>query len=368
MSSLRRLRAGLGRGLSRIREHGPSLLLASSAAGLSYLLATALFGAQEAVFAPVAAVVSTGLSAGQRRRRALEITIGVVLGIIAASLLSELVGVGAWQLTLSVLIAMSAAVAFRTSGLLSNQAAVAAVVVMILVPLLDSSPWVRLGDALVGGAVAVILTTFFAPDPLRGADIAVNRALSLLSDTIDSLRKAIAEQSLSGAEDALVSIGMLGGARQDLADALAASRERILLARLDVRIERRDRIKAVRLLERRIEMLLSTGRSLCRAGANLIRHGDEPDPALVQSLDELAAAIRHIRPMVSGDVEADSVREKALGAAATGSAVYASSPSPAASVLIGQIRSAAIDILRITGLNQSQAVAALEEAAGRATS
>lgn len=67
-------------------------------------------------------------------------------------------------------------------------------------------------------------------------------------------------------------------------------------------------------------------------------------------------------------MEADSVREKALNAAVTGSEVYASSPGPAASVLIGQIRSAVIDILRITGLNQSQAVAALEEAAGRATS
>ena len=39
----------------------------------------------------------------------------------------------------------------------------------------------------------------------------------------------------------------------------------------------------------------------------------------------------------------------------------------ATSVLVGQIRSAAVDILRSTGMDQASALRALEEAAGRAS-
>ena len=39
----------------------------------------------------------------------------------------------------------------------------------------------------------------------------------------------------------------------------------------------------------------------------------------------------------------------------------------ATSVLVGQVRSMAVDLLRSTGMNQAQALDALEEAAGRAS-
>lgn len=364
--SARRLRETLSGVASRLREHLPSLLLASVSAGLAFLLAGFIFGPQDAVFAPVAAVVSTGLTAGQRRKRALEITIGVVLGISAADLLSRWLGTGPWQLSLAVLLAMSAAVAFRSSGLLSNQSAVAAVVVMVLVPLLDSSPWVRLGDAVVGGTVAVVLTSILAPDPVHGADLAVGRVLSTYAGVLGELRQALKKRSLRGAEDALAGMESLSGARQDLSDALAASRERIRLARSEVRSERRERMRAVRALESRMELLLSSGRALCRSGANLIRHGGDVDPALTRSLTELEAAVRGLGPWTKGVERHEAVRDAALTSAASASSVYSRSASPAVNVLIGQVRSAAVDLLRITGLTQGSAVAALEEAAGRA--
>ena len=39
----------------------------------------------------------------------------------------------------------------------------------------------------------------------------------------------------------------------------------------------------------------------------------------------------------------------------------------ATSVLVGQVRSMAVDLLRSTGMNQAQALDALEDAAGRAS-
>lgn len=361
----RRLRTVLAGVASRIRQHIFSLLLASAAAGLAYLLAGALFGPQEAVFAPVAAVVATGLTAGQRHRRAVEITVGVVLGIIAADLLTRWLGAGPWQLSLAVLLAMSAAVAFRASGLLSNQAAVAAVVVMILVPLLDSSPWIRLGDALVGGVVAIVLTAFLAPDPLRSADIAVKRVLDGYARVLRELEDGVAAGSLTEVEAALDRMEHLGGARQDLSDALAAVGESIRLARRDVRIERRRRVHALRLLDARIGLLMTSGRSLCRAGANVIRHGARVNRALIASLEELRDAVLVVGEWTRGECSTESLQSAAVEAAATASSAYRGA-TPADSVFIGQVRSAVVDILRISGLDQQRAVSLLEKQAGRA--
>lgn len=354
------------RAFGRLRGHAPTLLLASVAAGLAYLLAGLVFGPTEAVFAPIAAVVATGLSAGQRRMRAVEISFGVVLGIAAADLMSRLLGIGAWQLGVAVLLATSAAVAFRASGLLSNQAAVAAVVVMTLVPLLDTGPWVRLGDALIGGVVAVVLSTVFSPDTFRTLSTAADRTLTGYERVLSGLRRDLAEGSLSGAEERLEQMESLATARQELDDAAAAVRERLVLGGPATRAARRRTLDTGALLGQRIVLLLTSGRALCRAGANLIRHGRPVEPALLEALDQLVATVTALREWVSGEYDDDEVRRLALVAAATASELYEGGRPPAVIVAVGQIRSAVVDILRITGSTQADAVAQLETAAGRA--
>ncbi|WP_035062516.1 FUSC family protein, partial [Cellulomonas bogoriensis] len=87
----------------RVRLHGPSLLLASASAGVAYALAGWAFGPENAFFAPIAAVVCVSITAGQRVRRAVEIAVGVVVGLVAADLLLRWTGAGPWQLALAVL-------------------------------------------------------------------------------------------------------------------------------------------------------------------------------------------------------------------------------------------------------------------------
>ncbi|MBK0418016.1 FUSC family protein [Leucobacter sp. CSA1] len=360
---VRRLGAQMGGG---VRQHASVLLLAALAAGISYLLAGALFGTQQAVFAPIAAVVATGLSAGQRRGRAVEISAGVVLGIASADLLSRWLGIGAWQLALAVLVAMTTAVAFRPSSLMANQAAVAAVVVMTLAQHLGSDPWVRLGDAVVGAAVALLLTSLVGADPFRAAVAEAEAILSRYSHILERLGQEIAGRSLPGAEEALEDMASLVSARQDIADAVAAARERISLARSRTRAVQRRRLHAVEQLGARMDLLLSSGRAMCRAGANLVRHPRQVAPALPHAVDQLARAVDELRSWIGSRTNASQVRQKALTAAVTASAVYSDPYSPTTSVLVGQIRSTVVDLLRITGLSQDEAVAALEDAAGRA--
>lgn len=358
----------------RLRGLAPTLLLASVAAGLAFLIAEAVFGPAQAVFAPIAAVVATGLSAGQRRRRALEISLGVVLGIAAADLLSRWVGIGPWQLGAAVLLATTTAVAFRASGLLSNQAAVAAVVVMTLAPLLDTGPWVRLGDALIGGVVAVVLSTVFSRATFRTVSAVADRTLAGYAHILAALRADLADGSLAGAEQRLEQMETLATAQQELEDAAAAARERLVLGGPGTRARHRHTLDAGALLGRRVVLLLTSGRALCRAGANLVRHGRPVEPALLDAMGQLVETITALRGWITGDsgtggrYDDDEVRSLALAAAVTVSELYDGACPPTVVVAVGQLRSAVVDILRITGLSQAEAVSMLEDTAGRADS
>ncbi|MET3860643.1 NAD(P)-dependent dehydrogenase (short-subunit alcohol dehydrogenase family) [Dietzia sp. 2505] len=352
---------------ARIARYAPTLLLAATAAGLAFLLAELVFGPQNAVFAPIAAVVATGLSAGQRRVRALEISTGVLLGIVAAEALARWFGVGAWQLAVAVLLATTAAVAFRASGLLSNQAAVAAVVVMVLVPVLETGPWVRLGDAVIGGAVAVVLTSVVPHNPRHRVTAVAGRHLNRFSSILTALRDDLETGSLSGAERRLEEMDTLAAARQELIDAASATRERLPLGPGRTRTERRRALQASGRLGDRVVLLVTSGRALCRAAANLVRHGDPVDQAVLDALDHLVSAVDELRRWTAGVGDAELVRRLALDSAISASSTYAAPSTPAIAVAVGQIRSAVIDLLRIVGMEQSEAVAVLEAAAGRAT-
>jgi uncharacterized membrane protein YgaE (UPF0421/DUF939 family) len=77
-------------------------------------------GNEQPFFAPVAAVVTLGLAFGERGRRALEVALGVVVGLAVADILVRFIGVGAAQIGVVVALAMAAAVLLGERRLLVN--------------------------------------------------------------------------------------------------------------------------------------------------------------------------------------------------------------------------------------------------------
>ena len=63
----------------------------------------------------------------------------------------------------------------------------------------------------------------------------------------------------------------------------------------------------------------------------------------------------------------DEARRFALEAARKATAILEERHDLAASILVGQVRSMAVDLLRSTGMDQASALEALEDAAGRAS-
>src|SRR5206468_3640103 len=85
------------------------ILETAGAAVLAWYLAKLLLSERETGFAPIAAVICLGATLGQQRQRALELTGGVILGVLIADLLIRLVGTGPPQVGLMVVLDLAAA-------------------------------------------------------------------------------------------------------------------------------------------------------------------------------------------------------------------------------------------------------------------
>ena len=89
-----RSRASARTRADRVRHAGRAVLQATLAATVAWLIATELVGHEAPFFAPVSAMITLGLTQGQRGRRAVEVVLGVTLGIAIADLLVIVVGTG----------------------------------------------------------------------------------------------------------------------------------------------------------------------------------------------------------------------------------------------------------------------------------
>ncbi|MBB3038784.1 FUSC family protein [Hoyosella altamirensis] len=356
---------------ANVRKHAPLLVLAATSAGLAYLIAVLSFGEEGAFFAPIAAVIVTGLTVGQRRRRAVEIALGVLLGGAAADVLVRVAGVGAWQLAVAVLVAVTIAVAIRPSPLLVNQAAVAAVVVIAVGPFLDVSPWIRLADAVIGGFVALVLTAIYPGNPVNAVVDYAEEYVGRHAAIVNEAAEAIDTQSLQRADLTIERLPELKYAAAALDDSVTAARER--LASATFLRSRGQRESARRALARAESLVISveataaTCRGVCRAVSNAVRHARDPyDVSLSPALFRLARVICLIPDWITGALPEHELREAALKAAREAS--YAQHDLPGTrhtrTVLIMQIRSAVVDILQLTGAPRPEAVAQLEAAAG----
>jgi uncharacterized membrane protein YgaE (UPF0421/DUF939 family) len=122
------------------------------AACVAWFLAVLIFGLNRPTFAPIAAVISLGLAAGERGRRAVELTLGVAFGITIADLLGSVVGIGVVQAGAVVVLAMALAVFLGGEDLGVKEAAISAMIIMITFRSAEADiPIERFLEALIGG-------------------------------------------------------------------------------------------------------------------------------------------------------------------------------------------------------------------------
>ncbi len=341
--------------LRRLRSKSWQIAQCAVAAGVAWFVAADLFGHQTPFFAPIAAVVSLGTSYGQRLRRVAEVTLGVAVGVLVADLLVVWIGSGAWQLTLIVALAMTAAFLLDGGQLLVTQAAVQSIVVSTLLPQAQAG-FTRWTDALIGGAVALVAATVVPAAPLRRpreqAAVVVRKVAELLRAAGDVMVDGEVEPALD----------LLAGARttdyliRELQ--VAADEGLAVVASSPLRVRHRPGVRRMAELVDPLDRALRSTRVLVRHTAVAAYHRRPVPAAYAVLARELADAVDEVAEELHADRMAADARPSLLAVGfATGQVER--SEVLAAEVVLAQLRSVVADLLLLTGMDPLEATEAL---------
>ena len=360
-----RVRDGFVGGFGRLRINIWLVAQAAVAASLAYFLADVVIGHGQPFFAPIAAVICLGVTLGQRRRRAIELAVGVAVGLMVADLLVLVIGNGTFQIAVVVLLAMGAAVFFGGGTILINQAAVSAILVVVLQPPDAVFSPDRFIDALIGGGVALAINYLFPINPERLVERAATPVFDDLAGVLEEISAVLESGDEKRAERVLDRSREIDGKVKTLNEALEAGHE---TARLSP-----TRRRSLRQLEFygsagiRIELAVINTRVLARGVYNAVRRGDAIAPQLPEAVLDLSNSVRALAEFLEHEEGPEEARRWALEAARRATEILDERHELGISVLVGQVRSAAVDLLRSTGMDQASALRALEDAAGRAS-
>ena len=237
-------------------------------------------------------MITLGLTQGERGRRAVEVVLGVTLGIAIADLLVIGLGTGWWQLALVVALSMSIALLLGSGQMFAQQAAVSAALVATLQPPDGGVSFARAVDALLGGSIALAISALVLPaHPGRMVREAAAPVLAELAGGARGRRRRA-----RGAQPR----GRPGGARARPRDRRARARtstrrsspgarprwlappRRRLLGTVDVYAD----------AAAQIDLAVRNVRVLARGARRAIDLDENVPPDVADALRELAAAVR----------------------------------------------------------------------------
>jgi uncharacterized membrane protein YgaE (UPF0421/DUF939 family) len=355
-----RTRAGLDDGVKRLRASALPVVQCGLAAGLAWLVAFNVFGHERPFFAPIAAVISLGVSLANRLQRAVELVVGVSLGVLVGDLLISVIGSGWWQLTLVVTLAVGAAVFANGGTLLVNQAGASAVLVATLLPPGQTGGIDRCVDALIGGLVGVLVAAAIPSDPVaparRTSRALLDELAAVLRGTADALRDRDPDAALAALQRARRTQPLI----ESLRAALHGGREVTTVSPLHRR--RRRVLAGYAELAERADYAMRNARVVARRAYAALLDGEPPVPDLPDVLGELACAVDRLAAELNR--EGDLVRARAAIVDVVAHAKVMSDDAAtllgaSEQVLVAQIRSIAMDLLQATGMSRAEAQAAM---------
>lgn len=351
---------------SRLWRSKLPIVQCALAAAIAWFIANDVVGHVSPFFAPIAAVISLGLSLNQRLRRSLELVGGVTVGIGVGDLLISAIGTGPWQLGLVVAIAMAVAVLADRGPLVPMQAASSAVLVATLLPPGSTGGWTRMLDALIGGLVGVLIAALIPNNP-------AGRPRKDAAKVLDTMRRVVAS----------VAAGLTDGDRSNLDWALETARATqpdldqlsadlaggIEIAKVSpVFWSSRPRMERLQAIAEPLDNAVRNVRVMARRALASNQAGQRIDPALVTEIGRLADSFKVLRDVVLAPPDgrpdqADAARVL-RSAARRANALHLEEESELLNevMIYGQLRSTIVDLLQVAGLSRTSAVAQMHTA------
>ncbi len=349
--------------LTTLRFAYPRILEICVGAGVAWLIATQVLGHYQPFFAPISVALILGLTIERRGKRAYELAIGVALGIAIADLIVLALGTGTWQLMLVLGLAMSAAVLAGGGIPLVNQAAISGVLVATLPApdLIDSTH--RFMDVIVGCGVALAANAITPVEPVRLIREFLQPLLSRLSGALVDIADALEDRDREGIAVALERSRGLDPAVREMKLAIEGGQESISMAPMRRRF--RGRVDRLAVASEPIDLMTRNTRVLARGCQRAIDLEENVPPIVPDAIRDLAAAVASLDRHLAGDPVGSATRESALRAAAKATASLEETSNLSVSVIVGQVRSAATDLLLSLGMTNEEAVEQVRSARER---
>jgi uncharacterized membrane protein YgaE (UPF0421/DUF939 family) len=249
----------------------------------------------------------------------------------------------------------------------AQQAAVSAALVATLQPPDGGVSFARAVDALLGGGIALAVSALVLPaHPGRMVRAAAAPLLAELAAVLEDVATALERRDRAAAQAALDRGRAIDELARNLETALVAGRETARLAP-----PRRRTLGTVDVYAHaaaQIDLAVRNVRVLARGARRAIDLDENVPPEVAGALRALAEAVRALRLAIEDPGRADAVHAPALRAAAEATLVLERTGNLSVSVIVGQVRSTAVDLLRGSGMSYEDAAAAVRGAVREAES
>ena len=330
----------------RLRDIWFTLAQTSVASGLAWYLAHDVLAHPQPFFAPIASAVCLSISNVLRGQRAVQMMIGVTLGIGMGTVVWGLLGTGAVQIGIVALIALSVAVVigrgFIGQGMMfANQTVVSSILVLALPR--TGVGYERIYDALIGGCLALVFAVLLFPaDPLRvlrrariGVLDTLHGVLSRTADFAAGRRQPAPDWPLSAVDRVHEQVG-------DLIQARATARQVVRLSPRRWRM--RDIVQGADHQAVHVALLAVSVLQLARVVAPALDGCNWLPQPVHAVLAELVAAV------ALADTDPDAATEHAAAARRLASEVHSVSRDRKEVVLADVVQSCIDDLQRVIDL------------------
>lgn len=346
------------RRVERWRQRAFLIAQCAVTAGVAWWVAHTLLGHEAPFYAAVAAIITLGFSFGQRLSRAVQVGIGVTVGVLVGEVFLHLVGTGTWQIVLVCAVAMSLATFVGAGNLMITQAGVQAIIVTALPAWSSSAPLDRWVDAAVGCVLALLVATIAPSSPIRRPLILAATALKDTAATLRAAATALRDQDPAAADAVLERARGSESALDELDEAAA---EGLAVVRSSpFRRGQREQVAAYADLAEPLDRLVRNLRVLARRAVVVTWNGNEVPDSYLTLMDEVAGVME----FMAGEMFARRLPVAArprLERLGEESAHLPLATSLSAVVLLAQSRSMLADLLQLIGVDAATARAAIPD-------
>ena len=307
------------------------------------------------------------MSGGDRVKKALEMSIGGIIGVAVGDLLFQIVGQGPFQIFFIVGAGLVVGSFLTKSPLITNQIVFGAILIATIFPPTEGPGGLhRAIDAMIGSGIGLITIALIPNSPLVEARREVSKVLKIASSILADVTYGIRQQDPAVIRDAREAVRGTQDSVNTLLSAAQSGREASEVSPL-LWASRRS-IRSLERILMPVDNAVRGVRVLSRQALGLTEDRDKVSDAQVELLDELSEIMLAISELYGqgkqhGHDEAieipDLVQRLRIVGGRAGLDIIDKDGTLSAYMILGQTRSIVVDMLMVCGLSRESAVAHL---------